>query len=335
MKKIIALSLAVAMAVSAMAQPSLTFAKHALRAGDVHQTQRATYMEPGAGGADVVWDFSAAKVEGGIHNEALSAADNRIAVTGSGGTVFQFDVTPYGNDFYGYKTANYSVVYENPILKTKYPFNFLDQHSGEYYGYIAQGSQKYVIDGTFSSEVDGYGTLKLPNGITLNNVLRVKTTEAQKQYYCSMNTYTEVKYLWYAQEFRYPVFVSIVVTNEMNGKKSEGKSTHVSVAALTTVAAPAAKSEQPETRVAVREVEHLIYPNPVQTEASITYTLPEDTKVNVAVYSSSSVCLSKIVDGQYQSAGSYTYTYTPQAPGIYFVRFAFGDKVYVEQIVKK
>ncbi len=79
----------------------------------------------------------------------------------------------------------------------------------------------------------------------------------------------------------------------------------------------------------------MIYPNPVQSEANITYTLPEDMKVNVAVYSSSSVCLSKIVDGQYQSAGSYTYSYAPQAPGIYFVRFAFGDKVYVEQIVKR
>lgn len=334
MKKIIALSFAVAVAASAMAQLSLTFAKHALRAGDVHETRRVSNVDPGAGGANVVWDFSTCQMQSDVYRESLGSADGRIVVSNNGGVTFQFDVTPYGNDFYGYKTSSYSVVYENPILKTKYPFNFMDQHSGEYYGYIAQGTQKHVIDGTFSSEVDGYGTLKLPNGITLNNVLRVKTTEVQKQYYCSMNTYTEVKYLWYAQEFRYPVFVSIQVTNEMNGKKSEGKSTHVNVAALTPVA-PAAASEQPETKVAAREVEHLIYPNPVQTSTNITYTLPEDAKVNVAVYSSSSVCLSKLVDGQYQTAGSYSYEYTPQVSGIYFVRFAFGDKVYVEQIVKK
>ncbi|MDR2938525.1 MAG: T9SS type A sorting domain-containing protein [Prevotellaceae bacterium] len=333
MKKIVALSLAVAVAFSAAAQPSLTFAKHALRAGDVHQTQRVTDVEAGAAGANVMWDFSAAKVEGSIHTETLGSADNRIAVTGGGGTVFQFDVTPYGNDFYGYKTKSYSVVYENPILKTKYPFSFLDQHSGEYYGYIAQGSQKFVIDGTFSSEVDGYGTLKLPNGAVLDNVLRVKTTEVQQQYYCSMNTYTEVKYLWYAQDFRYPVFVCIQVSNEMKGKKSEGKTSYINVAALTAPAAP--KVEEKVKLASLAEVKYSIYPNPVETETNIAYTLTEDAKVYVAVYSSSSVCLAKIVNGQQQSAGEYVYKFTPQVSGTYFVRFAFGDKVYVEQIVKK
>jgi hypothetical protein len=334
MKKIIALSLSVAVATSAMAQPSITFAKHALRAGDVHQTRRVSNVEPGVGGANVVWDFSAAQITGDVYNETLDSNNGRITVTGGGGTVFQFDVTPYGNDFYGYNTPSYSVVYENPVLKTKYPFNFMDQHSGKYYGYIAQGSQKSVVDGTFSSEVDGYGTLKLPNGITLNNVLRVKTIETQQQYYCSMNTYTEVKYLWYSQDFRYPGFVNIHVSNEMNGSKSESISTHLNIAALTPVAAPVVDKPS-AAKVASREVEHSVYPNPVQNEANITYTLVEETKVNVTVYSVSNVRMAKIVDGAIQAAGPYSYTYTPQVPGTYFVRFAFGDKVYVEQIVKK
>jgi len=333
MKKIIALSFAVAMVASAMAQPAITFAKHALRAGDVHETRRVNSVEPGASGANVVWDFSECQILGDVYTESLGSADGRIVVTGGGGTNFQFDVTPYGNDFYGYKLSSYSVVYEKPVLKTKYPFSYMDQHSGEYYGYIAQGEQKFVIDGAFSSEVDGYGTLKLPNGITLNNVLRVKTTEAQQQFYCSTNSYTEVKYLWYAQEFRYPVFVSINVTNEMNGRKSESKTAHVNVAALTPVA-PVGNSDD-NAKLATREVDHKVYPNPVQSEANITYTLVEDTKVNIAVYSVANLCLSKIVDGKLQSAGKYAYSYTPQAPGTYFVRFAFGDKVYVEQIVKK
>ncbi len=335
MKKIIALSFGLMMAVSAMAQPSLTYAKHALRAGDVHETRRVSCVEPGAAGVNVLWDFSDCQMLSDVYTESLSSANGRIVVNNNGSVNFQFDVTPYGNDFYGYKTSDHSLVYENPVLKTKYPFNFLDQHSGEYSGYIAQGAQKYVIDGVFSSEVDAYGTLMLPNGVTLNNVLRVKTIETQRQHYCNMNTYTEVKYLWYAQNFRYPVFVSIFTTNEMNGRKNERETSHISVAALTPVVAPAKPSAPVQPKVAVREVEHLIYPNPVQNEASITYTLLEDAKVSVAVYSSSSVCLAKLVDGQQQSAGGYSYSYKPQYPGIYFVRFAFGDKVYVEQLVKK
>jgi len=117
----------------------------------------------------------------------------------------------------------------------------------------------------------------------------------------------------------------------MDGRKSESKTAHVNVAALTPVAKAA---EQPAPK-ATREVAHKVFPNPVQSEANITYTLAEDTKVNVAVYNVANLCLSKIVDGKQQPAGSYAYSYTPQAPGTYFVRFAFGDKVYVEQIVKK
>jgi len=281
-----------------------------------------------------VWDFSAAQITGEAYSEKLGSENGRIAVTGDAGAVFQFDVTPYGNDFYGYKAPGYSVVYENPVLKTKYPFTYMDRHSGEYYGYIAQGEQKFVIDGTFSSEVDGYGTLKLPNGITLKNVLRVKTTETQKRYYCSANTYSEVKYLWYSQDFRYPVLVSIHNTSEVNnGGKSESQSTHVNVAALTPVAAPAANDS--EIKSAAHEVEHKVYPNPTELETNITYTLTEDAKVSVAVYTSGNMCVAKIVDGQRQPAGSYSYTYRPQVSGIYFVRFALGDKVYVEQVVKK
>jgi len=47
------------------------------------------------------------------------------------------------------------------------------------------------------------------------------------------------------------------------------------------------------------------------------------------------MCVKKIVEGKQQSAGYYSYSYAPDFPGTYFVRFAFGDKVYVEQIIKK
>ncbi len=333
MKKIIALSFGLMLAAAAAsAQPSITYAKHALQAGDVHQTRTVTQVNPGASGPNVVWDFSASPIVGEVYDETLSAAGGRIVATNKNGVSFQFDVTPYGNDYYGYQVGPHTLVYEQPVLKTKYPFSFMDQHSGSFTGYITQGAQKYAVEGTFSSEVDGYGTLKLPGGVTLNNVLRVKTVDAQQQQYGSVNSYTEVKYLWYSQDFRYPVFVCIQSVNERNGSRSESNTAHVSVAALNPLAP---KSTTPEPGVTVGEVEHRIFPNPVETSTSISYTLPKAAKVSVAVYSSSNVCLQKLVHGVQQEAGSYAYSYAPQLPGIYFVRFAFGDKVYVETIVKK
>ncbi|MDR0710942.1 MAG: T9SS type A sorting domain-containing protein [Prevotellaceae bacterium] len=345
MKKITAISFGLMAAVSGMAQPSITYTKHGLQAGDVHQTRKVTTAEPGASGANVTWDFSECKIIGDIQNEALESSGKHIAVRNDGNIVFQFDVTPYGNDYYGYAANGYSIVYENPVLKTRYPFGFLDQHSGEFVGYIDQGNSKTPVEGTYSSEVDSYGTLKLPNGVTLNNVLRVKTTEVQKWLYSNPVSNAETKYLWYSQDFRYPVFIIIQNSNSNsnsnNGQLKEVKNvsslSYINVEALTAppVAVASNADDAQPAAVILPEVEYNIYPNPIKDAVAITYKLPNDAKVSVAVYTVSSVCVRKIVSNEFQAAGEYTYSYTPAMPGSYFVRFAFGDKVYTEQIVKK
>jgi hypothetical protein len=321
-----------------MAQPTITYAKHGLQAGDVHQTRKVTTAEPGASGANVAWDFSACEIIGDVQTEALESSGAHTAVRNDGNVIFRFDVTPYGNDYYGYATNGYSIVYENPVLKTRYPFGFLDQHSGEFSGYIAQGNSNVAVEGAYSSEVDGYGTLTLPNGVTLSNVLRVKTTEEQKRLYSNAVSTTEVKYLWYSQDFRYPVFVTIHHNIEQpEGAKNVSKSSYVNIAALSAPqkVADGVGDEQPLAGDDLPKVEYDVYPNPVHEVAAITYKLPYDAKVSIAVYSVTSVCVRKIVNNEFQTAGEYAYTYAPDVPGTYFVRFAFGDNVYTEQIVKK
>lgn len=339
MKKVILTSFGLLAAVYGMSQPTLTYAKHGLQAGDVHQTRKVTTAEPGASGAGVVWDFSACEIIGAVQTEALASSGGHTTVRNDGNVIFQFDVTPYGNDYYGYAAGSYSIVYENPVLKTRYPFGFLDQHSGESSGYIAQGQSKTPLEGAYSSEADAYGTLKLPNGVTLSNVLRVKTTETQKRLYGSTTvSTTEVKYLWYAQDFRYPVFVTIQhYADQPDGPKSLSKSSYLNIATLSAPQAPAGSvaSEQPTGNADLPEVAYSIFPNPVQDAAAISYTLPYEAKVSVAVYTIASVCVRKIVNNELQTPGEYTYSYTPATPGTYFVRFAFGDEVFIEQIVKK
>ncbi|MDR1343531.1 MAG: T9SS type A sorting domain-containing protein [Prevotellaceae bacterium] len=340
MKKIVLISLGLATAASGMAQSAITYARHGLRAGDVHQTRRVTTVEPGASGANVTWDFSACEVTGNVHSEALeSSSTGNIAVRNDGNALFQFDVTPYGNDYYGYAVSGYSVVYEKPVLKTRYPFGFLDQHSGEFLGHITQGGNKIPVEGSYSSEVDGYGTLKLPGGVTLSNVLRVKTTEVQKRLASNAYDFTEEKYLWYSQDFRYPVFVAILLSSgSAEGAASVSKSSYVSVAALSAppvAAGSAVADNEPQADAAAPEVEHSVYPNPVADAANITYSLPSDAKVSVAVYATTGVCVRKMVNNEVQAAGEYAYSYTPDVAGTYFIRFAFGNKTYTEQIVKR
>ncbi|MGL4956821.1 MAG: T9SS type A sorting domain-containing protein [Bacteroidales bacterium] len=320
--------------ISLFAQPALTFEKHALRSNDIHQTQKVTNVDHGLSGANIDWDFSNIKMIGDVYQESLAEKQARIFVTNPKSTAeFQFDVTPYGNDYYGVKTDRYNIVYDNPILKTRYPFRFLDEHDGEYSGKIIQGNSTTLFDGSFSSIVDGYGTLKLPNNIVLDNVLRVKTVEERTEFYCQAHHYEEVKYVWYSQDFRYPVFIQTISTSTLNNTPKQTVNSYVNVDALVPV-----KTSQyvntPFLEPSV-DVEYRVYPNPVETTININYILPFEAKVSVAIYSVANVCERKLVDGQQQVAGTYSYTYAPRYPGIYFIRFAFGNKVYTEKIVKK
>ncbi|MGL4364033.1 MAG: T9SS type A sorting domain-containing protein, partial [Bacteroidales bacterium] len=232
-------------------------------------------------------------------------------------------------------TDRYNIVYDNPILKTRYPFRFLDEHDGEYSGKIIQGNSTTLFDGSFSSVVDAFGTLKLPNGIVLNDVLRVKTIESRKEYYCQTHKYEEIKYVWYAQNFRYPVFINTISISDYDKSIVRTSNSYVNIAALTPTEKKSVVEKKSTNQSPSVDIVYSLYPNPVEHEVTIQYTLPHAAKVSIAVYSLSNICERKLVDAQQQNMGTYSYSYAPRYPGIYFVRFAFGSKVYTEKIVKK
>jgi hypothetical protein len=335
MKRFLGLFVSLMLVAPAFALPALTFSNNGLVPGDVHVTRSVDYVEPGAGGSGVVWDFSSINVVGAPYSETISVgSDRNVEVNNQGSAVFNFDVTSYGNEYYGYSTSAGKRVYEQPVLKIKYPFEYMDKHDGEYYGYLEQGSVKYAIDGNYSSEADAYGTLILPNNVVLKNVLRVRTVEAYKEYYCSTAEIEEEKYLWYAEGFRYPVFVCIHTTTKYNNKENVRKVSHANVAALEYVEP---KVEEP-IKDAVKVAEaftYQIFPNPVVDMASINYKLLGDSKVKVEVFDISGVCVAKLVNGEKQSSGYYQHTFAPNVSGTYVVRFTVGKKVYTEQIVKR
>lgn len=324
------------------AQPSLTYSKHGLTPGNVHTTRQVDYAEPGDGGSAMVWDFSKQNIIGGAYAESLGEGTlegKNISVT-HGDATFFFNVTPSGNEYFGHKTSGYSWVYEVPILKAKYPFSYLDEHSGTYYGHIAQNGKAYTaIDGEYSSAADAYGTLILPNGKVFQNVLRVKTTDVRTEFTCNSLQIEEAKYLWYTQELRYPAFITLVTAYKSGNKINSSKTSFVSVEAMDYVAstqiAEEIKEEETPTENVFGPVTYKVFPTVIDREATVAYKLDRPLKVFINVYDLKGSLVAKLVDASTQSEGFYTYSYTPGAPGTYFVKMNFGNRGYTEQVVKR
>ena len=323
----------------------ITYQKHGLTPGDVHKTRTLQYADPQGEGADRVWDYSGIPFANDeVFVETLSAGTEEgknIAAGNAYGTAFSFNVTPQSNEFWGHKHSNYVEELTQPIVKTRFPQSYLDQHSGTYEGTIkveygggcSCGVWSGSIGGTYSTAVDAYGTIVLPNGNKFTDVLRVKTTETHT--IAGQSGELEiVKYLWYTDLLRYPIFVTHIYRNRASdGAVSEQKSSHVSVAALE-YTAPAEKAAPASPSVLAENLAYDVYPNPVENETYVTYTLVQPAKVSVKVFDVYGKCVQTFVDNELQGEGNYKYLYAPAISGVYFVTLETDGVRYSRQVVK-
>ncbi len=324
------------MPLAAVSQPVMTFKTHGLQPGAPNTMQQVDYSAPGNGGANALWDFSAVNViDTPELQESLSLSDDEqlITVTNASGGKFTYSCDLSGNIFNGYADITQTIVYDLPIRKVNYPFSYGDALAGN-------STMEHYMAGSYSSEGDGYGTLVLPNGRVLKNVLRLRTVEKYVEERCQSAEVEMVKYLWYIEEHRYPVFV----TWDVKHVYTDGRETNSQASFYTTADLLQVEDEPVYERdnttgdvIDVRAVQHSVYPNPYSDYMHITYTLNKPTTVNISLYSLSGSLVSEIVSGQLQD-GVQHITYTPRSnveiSGTYYLRLQFGDKVYVRALLK-
>jgi hypothetical protein len=307
-------------------QVTMTKASHGFLPGQNHECQAVTYQSPGASGQNCVWDFSKATAL----NEAKSVADlseensvlGEIMVSRNDGCDFFFKTTESANEYWGYKAGNARLQYTEPIVKTKYPQTFGTQFSGKYAGtYTVEGSDYTCpVEGTYSTNADATGVILLPDGISYP-ALRVKTTEASA-------SFERVKYLWYAQNVRLPLFV---VLEDYSVAADGTRKLFTAQSFMNTQV-----KTQENVSTPTDAFSYQVSPNPFQNEIQLTYTLTEKNLVTVALYASGGTKLTTLVS-QVQS-GTQTLSkdlsqYT-QLPGIYLLKITVGDKTYTEKLVK-
>lgn len=336
MKRIISF-FAIALCCSSLAfsQVSMTKNTHGFLPQEEHESVCVEYQDPGAAGVGQVWDYSNAAIlneeKSYFSQIELNEENGNIQVKRSDNISFFFHNTEKGNEYMGYRSGSQQLVLDQPIYKTSYPQVYGTFFDGRFSGQFVydNSDRKSYVKGYYSTHVDATGTLLLPEGKSLE-VIRVYTTE--KWEYTNSTQVIE-KYLWYAQDVRYPVFVTIDSYME-SGKGSvscHNTRSFYNPRAAQVVSAPTVIDAVEAT------IAYTVNPNPFTDRIEVSYNLPEATTVSVELYNSVGAKLVSLVDKQTQS-GYVTLSeniakYTPNQD-IYILKLTFGDKVYTEKLIK-
>jgi len=346
MKKFVISFAVLLLSINVFSQATLTFERHALRPGDVQVMHRAEFVEPGPGGAGMIWNFSDLEFTGEERNQIVDATTTRmfglfpsanVAINTGGDFHSMFRVTPFGNENLGHFGNDFHVVFTQPQRRLMYPFNFGNFHSSTFSGYGVYGNGATTeIVGDYSFEADAWGTLILPNNI-LTNVLRVRHTLARYEFaMCFFSETHQRRYLFYTEGQRYPVFAVLETMFINNNRDTTWHRSSAVNEFVRTVPADQPAIAERSMLTERREYVHSVFPNPFSDEFTVNFVLEELTNVSVELYTLEGMRLRTILPRRLLEQGVHEFTHnTSDLPsGVYFVKFLFNDFAFVKQVIK-
>jgi hypothetical protein len=319
------------------AQTVLTYSTHGMQQGDVLTLTGLTNITAGDGGANQIWDYSAAALNGKTNTLNYQSTDGKtFAVLQDGDLVVNHSVSEKGKLYYGLQSENARIEFDQPLTELPYPFRYQSQVSGDLKGNYTdlKSGKAERIDGTYSVTADGYGTLILPNGITLSNVLRITYVKDYTQDLSNAAYRITVKnYLYYAAESRYPVLQIKDAKTSCDCGCNHNELTAAYNADVTPQTAPKQKIE---TQNLVAELLYTVYPNPTDKEIHIDYDILANAKVKISLLDFSGKKVKSILNTK-QELGAYSAVANVESlpSGNYILEIQVNDKVYTEKIVKK
>mgnify|MGYP005835434925 CR=1 FL=1 len=320
MKKILLIAAFTGYAYSLSGQVTLTFDTHGFVPDQKNPMVLTKYTDPGISGKNVVWDFSKLEVQnsftGNIENYYTSKCCSKFSkgnvVLEEFGNFFVFESTPTSLEQVGFMSANgvTRLEYTKPFVKMQYPFTYGGTYSGNYEGhYVVNDNIIGKISGTYLVVGDGIGKLVLPNGRTLDNVLRVKEVRTTKQVFSNGSALiTDITYRWYVAQHRFPVLV--LIRSEVRGENSEPV---VSTRAAYNSNVMNVATENPINELANTNLS--VYPNPYSDRVKIEFITPERCQVNLSIYDLSGK-LVKEIENSTLDAGPKHYEFSAKALGI-------------------
>ena len=217
--------LAIMPALPCFSQPRLLETEHGLRAGDSLTVQVVEQFSPGVPGRGRIWDLSGVGTisespawcyaeDGGM---TVSCLDALFHYTADGGTL----------RLAGFENRRALASFHAPLPVLRWPVSYGDSLLSDITGGAVWCERTFMtVRGTASSRADAYGTLILPGGDTLRNVMRIHSRRQVRLHEIdSVRTWdalrrmtpaalapspdtpdeTHEAYLWLAPGCRYPV----------------------------------------------------------------------------------------------------------------------------------
>ncbi|GHT31787.1 hypothetical protein FACS189434_02190 [Bacteroidia bacterium] len=320
------------------AQTVLTYATHGMQKGDVLTLTELANITAGDGGANQIWDYSAATLNGKTSTLDYQSTDGKtFAVLQNGDMTVNHSVSDKGKLYYGLQSENAIIEFDEPLTELAFPFRYQSQVAGDLKGtYTDLNSGKAEkIDGAYSVTADGYGTLILPNGVTLSKVLRVTYVKDYTQDLGNASYHITVKhYLYYAAESRYPVLQIKDAKTSCDCGCNHNELTAAYNANVTPQVAPKQRVEAPQNLVA--ELLYTVYPNPTDKELHIDYDILANAKVKISLLDFSGKKVKNVLNAK-QELGAYSTAVNVEnlPSGNYILELQVNDKVYTEKIIKK
>jgi len=342
--KTILTALFIAICGFASAQLNISYKKHALQSDDKNVTQSVEYVSPGKAGNSVVWDFTHLTCIGArtsLLTESFntpkgeSQSNTNISVQ-ENDNYFYFNVNPHGIFFHGFVTPDATIHYYSPIQKMAYPFKYGDRLEGHFTGEgLYYGSVQTQIDGNYSVEADAFGTLLLPENVTVENVLRVKTVEKYIEAACNSTEIEQIKYLWFSADSRYPVFVSMeTIKTPANEAPIITKGSYYNSKAVTEKIISQKKNIQNNPDF---DILCVLKPNPVRDMLEISYTLNRESMVSIEIIEASGVKIGDVVQQESQNGENSRIINLEQyqlATGNYFIRIYIDGRPFFKPFQK-
>ena len=299
--------------------------------GDQYELQRAysVSVAAGNGGADQTWNFSSlvdssnSKVTSYITasstpHSALFPSSNLAAVE-AGDAYDYFKVGSTDVQYGGSFTPNYSLILNNHSLRYEMPFTYQDQFLDSLEGTLYFGNFDLEYTGTSNFEVDGYGTLLLPDGRQFDSVLRYVWTEqtvAAHPVSGPLFESTTQNFVWVSPECPQPL-LSINYFHQLSGDEEfTSKSVLYSKGVFTSTFNQQSEHKRIE-----------IIPNPTDGGIRLLHDLRGDIQLSLLDLSGKLVYEMSFFGNEQELDVSHL------LPGIYVIHVSSGDNTGVEKLV--
>ena len=245
MKKTIIFSVLFALSSQAtFAQEAIQKVTNMPRSSDILVKQQVVYMNPGNSGKDILWDFSGLRFIDHFYSVCYNSLPNnpKTIVGTEHQTRYYYVLSNDSLLVTGYENPTTIMRYDQPQLFLRFPMSYGDSINCFFNGKGRYCEKLDIISyGSSFTVADATGRMILPNGDTLQHVVRVHSKEILSEKSKSLSSFISShdsvdfvsnsfikfpyvsiadsdilsidSYKWYATGYRYPILETILTSN--------------------------------------------------------------------------------------------------------------------------